>query len=72
MIKKFVSKTDEMDQQRLISLSHEKCARVASEHRREMLVTAAGAATLQQKKTFGDFPSELRQVTGKESMKTRG
>lgn len=46
MTKKFVSKTDEMDQQRLISLSHEKCAQVASEHRREMLVTAAGADRL--------------------------
>lgn len=97
-----------MDQRRLINLNHDKCARVASEHRKEMLETAPGAnrlnvadknphakmltdkgrnilplhwlhrplsgywATLQQKKNFGDFPSELRQVTGKENMKTRG
>lgn len=35
-----------MDQQRLINLNHDKCARVASEHRKEMSVTAAGANRL--------------------------
>ena len=61
MIKKFVSKTDEMDQPRLINLNLEKCARVASEHRKEMLVTAAGANRL----NVADKNSHAKMLTNK-------
>ena len=64
MIKKFVSKTVlflRQDQQRLINLNLEKCARVVSEHRKEMLVTAAGPNRL----NVADENSHAKMLTNK-------